>query len=110
MSTQSQAARLQEHERRLGILESAHAETARVASEALLRLDGHEKRCGDRYDRIDSGLGRMQENQARTHQRIDEIYGRIVKWGATIALSIVSALFAIIGYLLIYGPPWLNGG
>lgn len=106
MTTQTQAARVHEHERRLGILESAHAETQRVANEALLRLDGHEKRCGDRYDRIDARLGGVQASQARTHERIDEIWGHVVKWGGVA----VSSLLGIIGYLLIYGPPWLNGG
>ena len=125
MAAQSaSSARQEDHARRISQNERNIERSLELSREALLRLEGHETRCSDRYAEITKNLlaaaeaiERVQTGQSaalervvraqsadfvRVHERIDSLIGRWF-WAACAGAGFLAT---VIGYLLTNGTPW----
>lgn len=75
-----------------------------LAKESLLRMEAHEVRCSDRYETIQVLNSETKAALIRIHERIDVINS----WRVRAGVAVISVLLSIVGYLLVYGPPYLN--
>lgn len=90
------------------------ADAVRIAQTALVKIEGHMETCERRYDEqskvqaknehtLEKLSDTMSGSLGRIHERIDKVL-----WSVGAALIVY--LLSVLGYVLINGTPWHNGG